>query len=53
MKWSAKRFTMRRAIEDHKLLGATLQGRSWQVWRVMLIAAMGELLSCYLCAIHF
>ncbi len=34
--------TMRRALEDKNLLGNVLAGDSWQSWRVLLIAAMGE-----------
>jgi hypothetical protein len=34
--------SMRRALDDPKLLGAALQGSSWALWRTMLIAAMGE-----------
>lgn len=33
---------IRRALADKDLLGATLAGESWQAWRVLLIAAMGE-----------
>src|SRR6266481_2924196 len=36
------RFTMRQALQDKVLLGATLAGSSWEAWRVLLIAAMGE-----------
>ncbi|HJQ59526.1 MAG TPA: hypothetical protein VJ890_21645 [Vineibacter sp.] len=39
------RFTMRQALDDPALLGATLQGPSWAAWRVLLIAAMGERLT--------
>jgi hypothetical protein len=39
------RFTMRRALDDPLLLGSILSGPSWQHWRVMLIAMMGEPLS--------
>ena len=35
-------FTMREALADPNLLGDVLVGDSWSVWRVMLIAAMGE-----------
>ncbi len=34
--------TMRAALTDPHLLGASLQGPSWDHWRVFLIAAMGE-----------
>jgi hypothetical protein len=34
--------TMRAALSDPALLGATLGGPSWLAWRVLLIAAMGE-----------
>jgi hypothetical protein len=34
--------TLRRALSDRNLLGATLAGDSWRAWRVLLIAAMGE-----------
>src|SRR6266581_8808774 len=34
--------TMRRALEDQRLLGSVLPGESWRAWRVLLIAAMGE-----------
>jgi hypothetical protein len=34
--------TMRAALEDDALFGRVLQGESWQAWRVLLIAAMGE-----------
>jgi hypothetical protein len=40
-----KRFTMREALEDKKLLGTAMSGPSWDIWRVMLIAAMGEALT--------
>jgi hypothetical protein len=36
------RFTMRRALDDPLLLGSVLDGDSWNTWRVMLIATMGE-----------
>jgi len=39
------RFTMRRALDDPLLLGSILAGPSWQQWRVMLIAIMGEALT--------
>lgn len=34
--------TMREALADPALLGSALPGDSWSLWRVMLIAAMGE-----------
>jgi hypothetical protein len=34
--------TLRRALSDLNLLGATLAGESWRAWRILLIAAMGE-----------
>ena len=34
--------TMRKALEDKRLLGAALEGESWFTWRTMLIACMGE-----------
>ena len=34
--------TMRRALSDTHFLGAALGGDSWLVWRILLIAAMGE-----------
>jgi hypothetical protein len=34
--------SMRRALEDKNLLGSILAGDSWLVWRVLLIALMGE-----------
>src|SRR6516164_3570386 len=37
--------TLRHAICDPALLGTTLQGESWRVWRILLVAAMGERLS--------
>jgi hypothetical protein len=39
------RFTVRQALQDQALLGATLAGPSWEGWRVLLIAAMGECLT--------
>jgi hypothetical protein len=36
--------TMRHALEDMELLGHVLAGDSWAAWRVLLIAAMGEVL---------
>jgi hypothetical protein len=40
-----KTYTMRQALEDPDLLGTILPGKSWQAWRVLLIAAMGEKLT--------
>ena len=37
--------TMRKALTDRKLLGKILDGPSWQAWRTLLIAAMGEALT--------
>lgn len=37
--------TMRRALNDPALLGKVLDGESWQAWRVLLIAMMGEALT--------
>ena len=37
--------SIRKALADKKLLGSVLIGDSWQAWRVLLIAAMGESLS--------
>ena len=37
--------TMRQALEDPNLLATLLPGASWRVWRVLLIAAMGEQLT--------
>ena len=34
--------SIRKALADKKLLGDILVGDSWQAWRVLLIAAMGE-----------
>jgi hypothetical protein len=34
--------SMRDALADPNLLGATIAGDSWRAWRVLLIAAMGE-----------
>jgi hypothetical protein len=36
------RFTMRQALGDPALLGASLAGSSWHNWRVLLTAMMGE-----------
>jgi hypothetical protein len=37
-----KKVTIRKALESPELLGSVLAGTSWQAWRVILIAAMGE-----------
>jgi hypothetical protein len=37
--------TLRLALADPQLLGGAQNGASWQAWRVLLIAAMGEALS--------
>jgi hypothetical protein len=37
--------TMRRALDDPKLLGNALSGDSWSTWRTFLIAVMGEALT--------
>jgi hypothetical protein len=37
--------TIRKALADKKLLGNVLAGESWQAWRVLMTAAMGELLT--------
>jgi hypothetical protein len=34
--------TLRKALSDKNLLGRTIAGPSWQAWRTLLIAAMGE-----------
>jgi hypothetical protein len=39
------RISLRKALADPQLLGGTLQGESWQPWRGLLIASMGEELS--------
>ena len=39
------RISMRAALSDNALLGAVLAGSSWQAWRILLIAAMGEALT--------
>ena len=36
------RVPLRQALQDRSLLGGVLKGPSWQPWRVLLIAAMGE-----------
>lgn len=37
--------TIRAALSDQQLLGKVLAGDTWQAWRVLMIAAMGEPLS--------
>jgi hypothetical protein len=37
--------TMRPALSDEHLLGAVLGGDSWLAWRILLIAAIGEVLT--------
>jgi hypothetical protein len=37
--------TLREALGDANLLGRAIPGASWQPWRVLLIAAMGEALT--------
>jgi hypothetical protein len=37
--------TIREALSDPALLGGVLSGPSWQAWRTLLIAAMGEALT--------
>jgi hypothetical protein len=37
--------TLRRALEDDKLLGRALSGESWANWRALLLAIMGERLN--------
>ena len=34
--------TLRQALEDEALLGSALAGPTWQAWRSVLLAAMGE-----------
>ncbi len=36
------RVTLRQALEDEALLGSALAGPTWQAWRSVLLAAMGE-----------
>jgi hypothetical protein len=36
------RLPLRKALADKNLLGTTLAGASWALWRALLIAAMGE-----------
>ncbi len=42
---TAPAVTMREALADPSLLGSALQGPSWEAWRALLIATMGEPLS--------
>ena len=37
--------TLRAALEDEQLFGRVLGGPSWQAWKIILIAAMGEALA--------
>lgn len=37
-----KRVSIREALHEPKLLGTALPGDSWQPWRILLIAIMGE-----------
>lgn len=37
--------TIRHALSEPDLLGKALEGPSWALWRVLLIAAMGERLT--------
>ena len=37
--------SMRSALSDDDLLGKALKGDSWSAWRIILIAAMGEVLT--------
>lgn len=37
--------SIRKALADPNLLGSVLAGPSWQAWRVLMIAAMGEALT--------
>ncbi|EJW11716.1 hypothetical protein A33M_2913 [Rhodovulum sp. PH10] len=39
------RITMREALSDPQLLGQAIPGPSWALWRLLLIAAMGEALT--------
>jgi hypothetical protein len=36
------RVTLRKSLADKKLLGGILKGSSWNAWRVLLMAAVGE-----------
>jgi hypothetical protein len=37
--------SMRQALEDPDIFGGILAGESWEPWRVVLTAAMGEALT--------
>src|SRR5437016_4931220 len=37
--------SIRQALSDPNLLGRTLEDESWDAWRILLIAAMGERLT--------
>lgn len=39
------RIAVRKALNDPQLLGKVLDGKSWDKWRVLLIASMGEKLT--------
>jgi hypothetical protein len=39
------KISLRRALVDRKLLGNALAGPSWEAWRILLIAAVGERLT--------
>ncbi|MBR0797303.1 hypothetical protein JQ615_18095 [Bradyrhizobium jicamae] len=39
------RVSIRHALENTELLGSVLAGQSWEAWRAVLIAAMGEALT--------
>jgi hypothetical protein len=36
------RIRLRKALSDPQLLGGAVKGESWQAWRALLVAAMGE-----------
>ena len=36
--------SLRKALADKQLLGRVLAGDTWQAWRTLLIASMGEAL---------
>ena len=40
--------TLRKSFKDKGLLSHVLKGDSWEPWRVLLIAAMGEALTRHL-----
>ena len=40
-----QQISLRKALADKCLLGKMLAGDSWQAWRTLLIAAMGEQLT--------